>query len=220
MNRNKIKTLDISKIKQQVTHIYDVLEWIKAVAYNQKKIKKVEQGIDTDIYDIDVLQAKRQKLLDDTELSEFLPLAEKKSRLIELHDLMGVHSAIAFDQKKTDEVRLKSAHLMEDLNNEYKALTAEYEKAVLEIEPEFRNQFEKLYQMIIDGTDIITIKNALNTFQRMQDGRISMNQALNAGIDYEEARGAPEGLLDCMLPCPRVKNGGKSKSKSKSRKKN
>jgi len=50
-----------------------------------------------------------------------------------------------------------------------------------------------------------TVRHVLVTMKLYQDGKISTNEAANRGIDYEESRGGPKGILDVLLEGPRRK---------------
>ena len=214
---SEIIKIDINLQIDRINRLQYVLDWIKNVAYNQTKLNNLEKGIDTDIYDKDRLSAKREKLMEKEDLLCYLTSAQMKIRIMELDDLMTYHREVAIAKNVDMETRKESAFLMNDLSDEYKELNKKYDESLYEIEPELYREFAKIYDMIINGTSLDTVKHAFRTFAELQNGKITINQAANRGLDYEESRGAPEGFFDFALEGQRLRQGKKSKKYNKIR---
>lgn len=212
---SETKKFDVERLIEQLEKVDRVIKWVKAIVYKDIKLKKLKQGIDTDVYDEDRLLAKKAQLMEQTEMHQYLPLSEMKMRLMILDDLLTEHRNIAFGKKNSDEKRLESATLCEEYNTEHKQVTQKYQEAVMQIEPDFPPQLRGIYAKVAEGTNIATARDALRTFGKMQNGKMSLNQAANHGLDYEERRGAPTGMFDFMLEGTRMRNGKVSKKYKK-----
>ena len=207
-----MSALNTASLTDQVNHLHGVLQWIKRMHYNAVKLEKARNGIDLELYSIEYLERKRAEIQATPGMEPYENLVQRKMELAQLEDRMRHHTAISFNTSKPEEERVASATLMNELNDLNKQLQREYEQLLFKIEPELYSQFPKIYNMIINGTDIRTVKHCLSTLDLLQKNRINADQAANMGIDYEENKGAPAGLFDFMLEGPRIKNGTKAVS--------
>lgn len=200
---------DTMRLLTQVTHVHSVVEWVKQVVNNEHRIVALEKGIDADIYNMDRLVARRLKLQEqgaELGITE-LALPELKIDIDRLENEMTIQRNIVFKKSNSDEVRKESMHKMEALHTQFKELEQKYNNLLYSIEPELLEKLPKIYDMVLKGTDINTIKHVIKTFEDVKNGKISTNQAVNLGIDYEESRGTPKGLFDFVLEGPRLRNG-------------
>lgn len=206
---NSSEEFDTERLLNQVTHVHTIVEWVKQFVNNERRILALEQGIDTEIYTMDRLLARRLKLQEqeNVQSAKDFGLPELKMEIDRIDSDMVLERNIVFKKTNTDEVRTASMHKLEAMNSRYKELDAKYNNLLRSIEPELLEKLPKIYDMILKGTDINTVKHVLKTFSDMKNGKITTNQAVNLGIDYEESRGTPKGLFDFMLEGPRLKNG-------------
>lgn len=201
------KKVDTETLLHQATRVHDVMEWIRKTVANEDRITKLEHGIDADIFSMDKLLLKRKDYLELPEMLQFHDLIENKKNLMRLEDEMTYHRNIVFKKSLSDEIRLESSSVVEELNTQFNELSKKNDQRLLEIEPEFAAANPKIYGMIVRGTKLDTLKHVLETLDRMQSGKLTANQAANIGLDYMEANGAPKGLFDFALEGPRIRNG-------------
>lgn len=203
---NSSEEFDTERLLNQVTHVHTIVEWVKQYVNNERRILALEQGIDTEIYTMDRLLARRVKLKEQ-ESAKDLGLPELKMEIDRINSDMVLERNIVFKKTNTDEVRTASMHKLEAMNTRYKELEAKYNNLLRSIEPELFEKLPNVYEMMLKGTDINTVKHVLKTFNDMKNGKITTNQAVNLGIDYEESHGTPKGLFDFILDGSRLKNG-------------
>jgi len=212
---NSSENFNSEHMLNQITQLYEIIEWVKQYVNNEIRIIKFNNGIDTDIYTIERLTAKKDKLLATmpakTASNVMLELADLKLNVEKLSSEMQPLRATAFSKTALTEARIECSNKLEDLNTKYNEYNKKYNEQVNMLNPEIKTKLPGIYGSIMDGADINTIKHVFNTFENMKKGKISVNQAVNVGLDFEEARGAPKGLFDFVLDGPRVKNGTKIK---------
>lgn len=211
------KTLDVKKYYTQAVNLHAVSSWVAQVVNNEKRISALEKGIDAEVFNMDKLLQRRETLHRQENIQRYLQLElpELKLKLDQTQSEILLHTNIVFKQDKSNDVRTESANRLETLNTDYKELDALYKERMSQIEPELQRVLPTIYGLVMGGTPLDKLKHVFETFNDMQKGRITVNQAANKGIDYEEEHGAPVGLFDCLLDGPRVKNGKKVRKTQK-----
>lgn len=188
--------LDVPKIINQANNLHDVVNWIDQTVANKQRLSRVEAGHDTEIFNIDRLREKNSQYMSNPRMTEYHHLIQLKEQENELDKEIKYHTTIIFGKTTPDDKKAESAIAMDPLNDKYKEIRSQYINSLKNIEPELFQTFPRIYHMIIDGTDIVTVRNVLRTYEKMQEGKIDAAKAIDIGIEYETARGAPTGIFD------------------------